>query len=104
MRFHISPQDGVDTGLISALLPEPGQQVCIQPHSHNGFSRRPDHGSVLPELFIRGAHVGVGRNAAPNLGIADVAQPIPVRAYAALSLRCFASRSVVRAAPSARPR
>ena len=51
----------------------------------------------LPEFFIRGTHVRVGRNAAAYLGIAYVAQLIPVRACATLSFRCFPSRSVVRA-------
>ena len=104
MRLHLRAQDSVDAGLVPALLSEPGQQVRIQPHRHNCFSGGPHHLGIFPELFIRGAHVGVGRNAAPNLSIAGVAQLVPVRTRAALSFRCFASRSVVRAAPSATPR
>jgi hypothetical protein len=104
MRFHVGAQDRIDAGLIPALLPEPGQQVRIQPHGHNGLSGGPYYPRIFPELFICGAHVGVGRNAAAYLGIAHVAQLVPVRARAALSLRCFASRSVVRAAPPATPR
>ena len=104
MRLHVRPQNRVDARLISAFLPEPGQQVRIQPHGHNGFSRGPHHLGVFPELFIRGAHAGVGRNAAAYLGIAPVAQLVPVRTRAALNFRCFASRSVVRAAPPATPR
>ena len=104
MRFHIRPQNGVDAGLISALLTEPGQQVRIKPHSHNGFPRRPHHRGVFPELFIRRARTGVGRYRAAYLSIAGVAQLAPVRTCAVLSFRCFASRSVVRAAPTAMPR
>jgi hypothetical protein len=104
MRFHIRPQDRVDARLIPSLLPEPGQQVRIQPHSHNCLSGGPHYLGVFPELFIRGEDNRVGRNAAVYLGIAQVAQLVPVRPCAALSLRCFASRIGVRAAPPATPR
>jgi hypothetical protein len=104
MRFHIRAQDGVDAGLVPALLPEPGQQVRIQSHGYDCLSRGPHHLGVFPELFIRGSDGGVGRNAAAYLGIAPVAQLVPVRTRAALSFRCFPSRSVVRAAPPATPR
>ena len=104
MRLHIRPQNRIDASLVPALLPEPGQQVRIQSHGDNGFSRGPHHASVFPERFIRGTNVGVGRNAAAYPSIAHVAQLIPVCTRAALSLRCFASRTVVRAAPPATPR
>jgi hypothetical protein len=29
MRLHVGAEDGIDASLISALLPEPGQQVGI---------------------------------------------------------------------------
>jgi hypothetical protein len=101
VRFHISPQDSVDTGLVPALLPEPGQQVCIQPHGHDCFSGGPHHLGIFPELFVRGAGIRVGRDASSYLGIGHVAQFVPIPACPALGFRCFASRSVVRAAPPA---
>ena len=58
MRLHIRAQDGVDAGLVAALLPEPGQQVGIQPHSHNAFRSGPYHFCIFPEGFIRWANVG----------------------------------------------
>jgi hypothetical protein len=104
VRFHIGAQDGVDAGLVSALLPEPGEQVRIQTHGDNRFSRGPYHLRVFPELFIRGPHVGIGRNAAAYLDTTPFTQCVPVCTRALLNFRCFASRSFVRAAPTAMPR
>jgi hypothetical protein len=73
MRLHIRPQDGVNARLVPTLLPEPGQQVRVQPHGHNRFSGWPYHLGVFPELFVCGTHAGIGRNAAAYLGIAHVA-------------------------------
>ena len=37
MRFHVGAQDGVDTGLVSALAAEPSQQVGIKAHGDDFF-------------------------------------------------------------------
>jgi hypothetical protein len=63
MRLHVGAQDGVDTGLVAALLPKPAQQVGIQPHRHNFLRRRHYDTGILPEILIRDLGVGVGCNA-----------------------------------------
>jgi hypothetical protein len=76
-RFHVGAQDRVDTGLVPALLPEPGQQVSIQPHGHNGFSGGPYHLDVFQNSSSLGRTSGSDANAEAYLGIAHVAQLIP---------------------------
>jgi len=87
MRLHVRAQNSVDPRLIAALLPEPGQQVRVEPHGDDLFAVRQDDLGIFPELVIRGVCVGVSFNARVNLGIAHPAQLAPVRA--APSLRGF---------------
>jgi len=73
-------QDGVDTGLVAALLPESAQQVGIQPHRHNFFRRRHNDCGIFPEIFIRAICVGVGRDALSDAGSTHAPQLAAVRA------------------------
>jgi hypothetical protein len=52
-------QDGVDAGLVAALLAEPAEQVGVQAHGHDFFWRRDDDFGALPEICIGGMDVGV---------------------------------------------
>ena len=104
VRLHIGAQDCIDAGLVAALLSKPGQQILIQSHGHNRFSRGPYDFGVFPELLIRGAHLRVGGNAVAYLGVGPVTQLAPVRTRAWLTFRRFASRSIARVAPTATPR
>src|SRR5262247_929700 len=74
MRFHVGAQNGIDPRLITALLPEPGQQVRVQPYGDDLFTVRQDDLSSFPEVVIRGMGVGISLNARVNLGIAHPAQ------------------------------
>ena len=74
MRLHVGAQDGVDTGLVAALLPEPAQQVGVQTHRHNFLRRGHYHPGALPELFIRRDGLGVGRNPLADAGGAPAAR------------------------------
>jgi len=95
MRFHVGAQNSVDARLIAALLPEPGQQVSIQPHGDDLLTAWQDDVSVLPEILIRRVCVRVSLNARVNLGIAHLAQLAPVGAALGLrGFRCFASSIV----------
>jgi hypothetical protein len=60
MRLHIRAQDGIDAGLVAALLAEPAEQVGVQAHSHDFFWRRHDDFGAPPEFWVGGAGVGVG--------------------------------------------
>ncbi len=56
LRLHIGAQDGVDAGLVAALLPEPAEKVGIKPHGHDGFRRR--HNDLRLAFFQNAASVG----------------------------------------------
>ena len=67
LGLHVSPQDGVYAGLIALLLPEPFQQIGIQPHRHRFFAARPYNLGVLPKRLVGTVSVGVGINGSPYL-------------------------------------
>jgi hypothetical protein len=87
MRLHVRAQNGVNPGLVAALLPEPAEQVSIQPHGHNFLRCWHYDFGALPEIFIRGLGVGVGCNPLSDAGRAHAAQFAPVRATIALRAR-----------------
>jgi hypothetical protein len=111
LRFHIGAEDGVDAGLIAALLAKPAEQVGVEAHGHDGFWGGHYDLGVFPEGGIGRVSVGVPLDALAYLGVGRAAQLVPVRSNPAisffsrsLSLRGFANSSVSRAARSARPR
>ena len=59
MCLHIRVQDGIDAGLLAALLAEPAKQVGVEPHGHDFFSRRHRDRGALPKRGTRGMGVGI---------------------------------------------
>lgn len=104
MGRHIGTQNGVDAGLIPALLAEPAQQVRIQAHGNDLLGRWPDDFGMFPKLFVGGVRVGISSNALANFRVADTPQPLPVGVSRSLSFRRSASSSAFRALASARLR
>jgi hypothetical protein len=107
--LHVGAEDGVDAGLIAAVLAEPAEQVGVEAHGYDFFGRRHDQLCIFPEGFVGGAGVGVGENSTAYLGRRQAAQALPVcgtRGFekGAVRLRAFANTGVSRAAPSATPR
>ena len=58
MRFHVGAQDGVDTGVVSALAAEPSGAGRHQAHGDDFFRCGQDDFGGLPELRICGAGLG----------------------------------------------
>ena len=103
MGGHVSAQDGIDAGLLAALLAEPIQQVLVQPHGYHGFSGGPDELGVLPEVYTRGVGVRVRCDATANFRITHAAQTVPI-CGAPLKTRRAASTRAFPAPPIAKPR
>jgi hypothetical protein len=108
LGVHVGAQDGVDAGLVAALLAKPAEQVGVEAHGHDGFWGRHYDLGVFPEGGVGGVSVGVPLDALAYLGVGRAAQLVPVRGNSAisffprsLSLRGFANSSVSRAARSA---
>ena len=59
MCLHVGAQNGVNARLVAPLLPEPFEQVGIEPHGYNLFATRQYNFRVLPEFVIRRVRVGV---------------------------------------------
>ena len=78
MRLHVSPQNGVDAGLIAALLPEPAQQIRIQPHGHDLLRRRHNYLSAFPELFISGMNIRIRLNSLADAARVPTPQSVPI--------------------------
>ena len=109
LGVHVGAEDGVDAGLVAGVLAEPAEQVGVEAHGDDFFGDRHDNLGVFPEGIVGGVGVGIGKNSAAYFGRCHTAQPLPVRAARSLEkgplrLRCFASTTVSRAAPSATPR
>jgi hypothetical protein len=67
MRLHIRAQDGIDAGLVAAVLAEPAEQVGVQAHGRDFFWRRHDDLGALPEFCVGGAGEGGGAMVQPSL-------------------------------------
>ena len=109
LGVHIRAEDGVDAGLVAALLAEPAEQVGVEAHGDDLFGRGQDDRGIFPEGGIGGVGIGVGEKAAADGGGGLAAQALPVctaRAFLTRSarFRFLASSGGVRAARSARPR
>ena len=111
LRLHVGAEDGVDAGLVAALLAEPAEQVGVEAHGHDGFWRGHYDLGVFPESGVGRVSVGVPLDALAYLGVGRAAQLVPVGSNSAigffarsLSPRGFANSSASRAARSATPR
>src|ERR1022692_2674722 len=78
LGVHVGAEDGVDAGLVAALLAIPAEQVGVEAHGHDFFGDRHDNLGVFPEGFVGGAGVGIGKNSAAYLGQRHAAPPVPV--------------------------
>ena len=99
LSLHVGTKDGVNPRLITALLPEPLEQVSIETHGHDCFSGRQNNLRVFPEGFVGGAGVGVRRKALTNCCGGQAPKSFPVSC--GVRLRGFASKHAFRAAPNA---
>jgi hypothetical protein len=53
--LHVGAQDGVDAGLVFALVPEPAEPICVEPHHHD-FVRCGQHDFCgFPDIGVHGA-------------------------------------------------
>lgn len=60
------------------MLAEPAEQVGVEAHGDDLFGRGQDDPGVFPEGSIGGVGVGVGENAAADVGGGLAAQAVPV--------------------------
>jgi len=78
-------EEGVDAGLVAALLAEPAEQVGVEAHGDDFFGHRHDNLGVFPEGCVGRVGVGVGKNSSAYFGRCHAAQPFPVGDGAVLS-------------------
>jgi len=110
LGVHVGAEDGVDAGLVAALLAEPAEEVGVEAHGHDGLGGGHYDGGGFPECGVGGVSVGVGGDALADLGVGEAAQLVPVGSGAvfssalfpgALNPRGFAGSRGARAARSA---
>ncbi len=71
MGVHIRAEDGVDAGLVAALLAEPAEQVGVEAHGHDGLGSGHYDVGVLPERGIGRMSIGVRGDAVADLGVGE---------------------------------
>ena len=102
LGLPVGAEDGVNPGLIAALLPEPFEQVGVEANGHDRLAGGQHNLRVFPEGFVGGASVSIGGNARANCRGAQASKSFPVSS--GIGLRGFTSRRAFRAAPNAMPR
>src|SRR5712691_4692220 len=85
LGVHVGAEDGVDAGLVAALLAEPAEEVGVEAHGHDGLGGGHYDGGGFPECGVGGVSVGVGGDALADLGVGQASQLVPVGGGAVFS-------------------
>lgn len=78
--IHVGSEHGVDSRLLALLFSQPFQEIRIQADRDGLFCLRNDYVRLSPKLRIGRSRLGIARDGAPDLPVAQGSEALPITA------------------------